>query len=114
MERSLILAQRAYWIILAVLVFVLALVNLDVLRSGVAIDLLFGKFTVRGIWFLLLALIVFLGQVLIARALLAVTRGRIEKLGQELAQVKASLFARAQERAERESPEPGAPPEEQR
>lgn len=111
MEKALVLLQRLYWVVLAAAVVVLGLANSDLLRSEVEVDLLLGRFTVRAIWFLAVVLIAFLLQVFISRLLLAVTRGRVEKLGQELAQVKASLFDRGRERAERESPEPGAPPE---
>ncbi|MCR4404512.1 MAG: hypothetical protein NUW06_04445 [Candidatus Acetothermia bacterium] len=88
MERTVALLQRLYWAILAAIVVLFSLINLDLLRSVVKVDLLFGKFAVQAVWFLAFVLVAFLLQILISRSLLALVRAKLEKLNRELAALR--------------------------
>jgi hypothetical protein len=111
MERVLVLLQRLYWIVLAIIVGTFSLVNHDLLASKSVVDLLFTRSNVQAVWFLALVLLAFLLQILISRSLLAITRSKVGRLNQELAQLKASLSDRGEERAKELSTKQDAAPE---
>lgn len=108
MERILILLQRLYWIILGLIVLAFGLVNRDILGAKREFDLIFGRFNLHVVWFVVAFLVAFLLEILISRSLLAATKRKAERLSQELAQLKASVYDREQSKLKEVSAKPEA------
>ncbi len=93
MEKLVIFLRRLYWLILAIIVLVFSLTNLELLRGRIEADLLFGRFSLQGAWLLGAIVLAFLIEALISSASLALARRRVARSAQELDQLKGKASA---------------------